>query len=77
MSKNEVEVDELTTRYCFRCKNMAVLDMGHLRLLPMVLDRARYLLMKGKYEGDDAEEAWGVQDSLSIYKNILEGLSID
>lgn len=75
---DEVEVDELTTRYCFRCKNMAVLDMGHLRLLPMVLDRTRYLLMKAKFsESDDIEEAWGVQDSLFIYKNILEGLSVD
>lgn len=76
--KDDVDVDETTTRYCFRCKNMAVLDLGHIRLLPMVLARARFLLMRAKFsDGEDVEEAWGVQESLLIYRNILEGLSVD
>lgn len=71
-------IEESETRYCFRCRNMAVIDMGHLRLLPMVMDRARHLLLKGKFESqEETEDAWHTQDSLAIYKNILESVTID
>lgn len=71
-------IEETETRHCFRCKNMAVIDMGHLRLLPLVMDRARFLLMKGKFENpEDTEDAWHTQDSLAIYMSILESVSVE
>lgn len=71
-------IEETETRHCFRCKNMAVMDMGHLRFMPMVVDRARALLLKAKFENpDDTEDAWHTQDSLGIYANILESISLE
>lgn len=74
----EYESEPLETQWCFRCKNMAVMDMGHIRLLPMVMDRARVLLLKAKFNTpEDEEEAWHTQDSLSIYRSILDSIPVD
>ncbi len=78
MDEPEVDIGEILPQYCFRCEGLAVVDYGHVKFLPFVLERARYLLMKAKLEDDDdKEEAWGVQSSLKIYADIIEGMAIN
>lgn len=67
---------ELTTRYCFRCKGMAVLDPAHLSILPTILSRAQLLLTKAQFQEGEEEEVWKVINGLQIYANMLDSINI-
>ena len=68
-------MDNDETRYCFRCRGLAVIDKSFLIYLPGVLNRAAELLATVKT--DDEDELYNLRIALKQYSIMLGAMPDD
>lgn len=74
----DIPEGQLDVPYCERCDGLAVIDYGHIRFIPTLLNRAIFLLGKGKFENsEDEKEALAVEQSLRIYRDLIETMAVE